>query len=151
MKFNFGNRKMIAGKPFPHSISLHWVYAGGLSVGFLKPYYIDAYISKDGGQTYSREDIKYSSSNAAYFLNPVYVVGASGFATGIGETKIIPGIHLKSALHFDYAIDKYKVAAVEVGGTAEFYMKSIEMMADQKAVPYFFNLYASIQFGKRYQ
>jgi len=150
LKFNFGSRKMIAGKPFPHSVSIHWLYAGGLTLGLLKPYYIEAYTSKDGGKTYSKENIKYSSTTAGTFLSPVYIVGSSGFSTGIGETKIIPGLHLKSALHFDYAIDKFKVAAVEVGATAEYYIQNIELMANQKAVPYFFNLYASIQLGKRY-
>jgi hypothetical protein len=41
------------------------------------------------------------------------------------------------------------VAAIEVGGTAEFYSSKIELMANQKATAYFFNLYAGIQFGKR--
>lgn len=149
LKFNIGNRKMIAGKPYPKSISVHWVYAGGLTLGLLKPYYVDAYTSKDNGASFELESIKYTPENSPYFLNPLYVVGSSGFAKGIGETKIIPGLHLKSALHFDYTPDKFKVAAIEIGATAEFYTQKIEMVASQKAVPYFFNLYAGIQFGKR--
>jgi hypothetical protein len=149
LKFNYGNRKMIAGKPFGNSVSVHWVYAGGVALGFLKPYYVDAYVSKDGGQTFERENIKYSPEVSEYFLNPVYIVGSSGFTQGLGELKIKPGLHLKTALHFDYAKDKFLVSAAEIGGTAEFYSSKIELMANQKAVPYFFNIYASLQFGKR--
>lgn len=149
LKFNMGNRKMIAGKPYPKSVSVHWVYAGGVTIGLLKPYYVDAYISHDNGASYALESVKYSADNSASFLNPLYVVGSSGFGKGLGETKIIPGLHLKTALHFDYTPDKFKVAAIEVGATGEFYAKKIEMVANQKAVPYYFNLYASIQFGKR--
>jgi hypothetical protein len=149
LKFNIGNRKMIAGKPYPNSVSVHWVYAGGLSLGLLKPYYVEAYISKDGGQTFEKNTIKYTPEMSPYFLNPVYVIGAASFTQGLGEMKIVPGLHLKTALHFDYAKDKFLVSAVEVGGSAEFYTSKIELMANQKAVPYFFNLYAGIQFGKR--
>lgn len=149
LKFNYGHRKLIAGKPFPHSVSVHWVYAGGLSIGLLKPYYVDAYISKDGGNTFERTNTKFESNISEYFLNPLYIIGASGMSYGIGEIKIKPGIHLKSAFHFDYAADKFLVSAIEVGGTAEFYSSKIELMANQKAYPYFFNLYAGIQFGNR--
>jgi hypothetical protein len=151
LKFNYGLRKMLAGKPYPHSVSVHWVYAGGIVLGFLKPYYVDAYVSKDSGINFQQESVKYTAETSPYFLNTTYVIGSSGFAKGIGETKIIPGIHLKTGFHFDYTMDKFKVLAVEVGATAEYYTQKIELMADQKAVPYFFNLYASIQFGKRYQ
>lgn len=144
LKVNFGNRKMIGGKPYPKNVSVHWVYAGGLSLGLLKPYYVDAYTMSGG-----RESVKYSTETAEYFLNPFYVIGSSGISSGLGEIKIKPGLHLKSALHFDYATDKYQVAAIEVGGTAEFYSSKIELMANQKATAYFFNLYAGIQFGKR--
>lgn len=149
LKFNIGNRKMIAGKPYPNSVSVHWVYAGGLALGLLKPYYVEAYISKDGGQTYDRDIVKYSPEISEYFLNPIYIIGAASFTQGLGELKIKPGVHLKTALHFDYAKDKFLVSAAEIGATAELYASKIELMATQKAVPYFFNIYASIQFGSR--
>ncbi len=148
-KFNYGYRKMIAGKPYPKAVSVHWVYAGGLTIGLLKPYYVDAYVSKDNGSTYERESIKNSPENSLYFLNTPFVIGSSGFSKGLGEIKIVPGLHLKTALHFDYTPNKFNVAAIEVGATGEFYTSKIELMANQKAVPYFFNLYAGIQFGKR--
>ncbi|MES2478515.1 MAG: hypothetical protein V4561_05485 [Bacteroidota bacterium] len=144
LKFNWGMRKMLAGKPYPKAVSVHWVYAGGLSLGLLKPYYVNAY--NGVGQ---REMMKYSTENSPYFLNALNVVGAGGFSQGIGEIKIKPGLHLKTALHFDYASDKFLVSAVEIGTTAEIYASKIELMASQKATPFFFNLYAGIQFGKR--
>lgn len=149
LKFNIGMRKMIAGKPYPKSVSVHLVYAGGLTLGLLKPYYVDAYTSKDGGATFELAPVKFTPENSQYFLDPLYVVGSSGFTKGLGEMKIIPGLHLKSALHFDYTPNKFKVAALEVGATAEYYTKKIEMVASQKPVAYFFNLYAGIQFGGR--
>jgi hypothetical protein len=140
LRFNIGKKKMIAGKPYPNSISIHWLYAGGLTLGLLKPYYI---ITADKGS------IKYSAENQASFLNVNNIVGAAGFSTGLSETKIIPGLNLKTALHFDFGANKNLLSAVELGVSGEFYTQNIELMANQKAVPYFFNLYAGIQFGRR--
>lgn len=55
LKFNYGFRKMLAGKPYPHSVSVHWVYAGGLVIGLLKPYYVDAYVSRDSGVNFNKK------------------------------------------------------------------------------------------------
>lgn len=140
VRLNIGNRKMIAGKPYPKSISVHWVYAGGLSIGLLKPYYLE---------TADLGTIKYTPETSHSFLNTAAAIGSAGFAKGIGETKIIPGIDVKTGLHFDFSQNKFLVAAVEVGIAGEYYSQDIEMMALQKATPYLFNFYAGIQFGKR--
>lgn len=145
VKLNVGKRKMIAGKPEPGCVSVHWVYGGGAAIGMLKPYYLDV-VRSSGTQ----ESIKYTPETQSDFLNVYNILGSSGFSTGLGEMKFIPGLHVKSALHFDFAASKKAVTAVEAGFTAEFYSQEIELMATQPKQSFFFNLYAGIQFGKRW-
>jgi hypothetical protein len=149
LKLGYGRRKMIAGKPEQGNISIHWVYAGGLTLGLLKPYYIDAYVPIDNSGTLSQETIKYSDSTKGPFLTKPNIMGSAGFMKGLGETQIVPGIHLKTALHFDFAASKRGKVAIETGVNAEFYSKKIEIMANQEARAYLVNVYASIQFGRR--
>lgn len=149
LKLGYGRRKLIAGKPETGTISVHWVYLGGLSVGLLKPYYLEAYVPVDQFGTLGQESIKYSDSTKGPFLSKQNILGSSGFTKGIGEIKIIPGIHLKTALHFDFASTKHTKLAIETGINAEFYAKKVEIMANQKAQPYMVNVYASLQFGRR--
>lgn len=149
LKFNYLYRKMIAGKPDQAAVSMHMVFGGGLSLGLLKPYYVDAYVGSGGGSAVERKVVKYSPETAEYFLNPLYVIGAGSWMQGIGETKFVPGLHARLASHFDFAKRTHKVLAIEVGATAEFYSKKIELMAAQKPQSLFFNLYAGIQFGSR--
>lgn len=144
LKFNMGNRKMIAGKPYAKSVSVHWVYAGGLALGLLKPYYVNAFNLM--GQ---EESVKYTPETAPFFLNNFYVLGSGGFAKGLNEIQIKPGLHLKTALRFDFGTEKTVVSALEVGGTAEIYSSKIELVAHQNANQAFFNVYAGIHFGKR--
>ncbi len=148
-KIGYGKRKMIAGKPEVGTVSIHWVYLGGISAGLLKPYYLDAKVPVDKYSTV-RKDIKYSDSTKDLFLSRLNIYGSSGFAKGLNEIQVVPGIYVKTGLHFDFHTNKTRIMAIETGISAEYYTKKIEMMALQDAVPYFVNLYASIQFGKRW-
>lgn len=154
LKLGYGKRKRIAGRPSLNnevesgSVSVHWVYLAGLSLGLEKPYYIDAYVNENG--TFVQKTINYTDTTADAFITQQNIVGSSGFMEGIGQTKLVPGIHLKSALHFDFASSKKKKMAIETGVNAEFYTRGISMMANQKDTPFFVNAYVSFQLGKRW-
>ncbi len=143
-KIGYGFRKMIAGKPDPGTVSIHWVGAGGLAVGLLKPYYINAIVNN------SPETLKYSDSNSSAFLSQTNIVGSAGFSKGLSEIKVIPGLQAKTGLHFDFSTNRKTVLAVETGINGELYTQKVPLMANQKAVPYFVDLYLSFQFGKRW-
>jgi hypothetical protein len=148
LKFGMGNRRLIAGKPEEGTVSIHWVYLGGVSLGLEKPYYINAYVNQGG--SFVEQTIKYSEETKADFLDEQKVIGSAGFSQGIGETKFVPGLHFKTGLHFDFSTRRRTKMAIEAGVNGELYSRGIEIMAGQKAVPYFGNLYASFQFGSRY-
>lgn len=144
IKAGLGFRKMIAGKPDPGAVSIHWVGVGGVSAGLLKPYYINALYN---GEV---QAIKYTPQTATAFLDPNQITGAAGFGQGLSEMKVIPGAHFKTALHFDFAANRKTVLAVEAGMNVEAYTQGIQFMANQNAKSILFNLYASFQFGKRW-
>lgn len=155
LKIGYGKRKLIAGKPELHeevehkTVSVHWVYSGGLAIGFEKPYYIDAYVNRNGVS--ELKTISYTDTTKEDFLYQQNIVGGSGFSEGLGKTKIVPGIHAKTALHFDFANTKKRKLAVETGVNVEVYSRAISLMAtSQKDVPYFVNAYVSFQLGKRW-
>jgi hypothetical protein len=150
LKLGYGNRRMIAGKPEPGTVSIHWVYSGGLSIGLLKPYYIDAYVLQDNSTQYVLKSIKYEEKYKESFVQQQNIVGGSGWTKGLGEIKVVPGIQAKTGLHFDFAATAKTKLAIEVGVGGELYTKPIEIMASQKAYPYLVNAYVTLQFGKRY-
>ncbi|MBS1739081.1 MAG: hypothetical protein JST88_00935 [Bacteroidetes bacterium] len=149
LKLGYGFRKMIAGKPEQGDISVHWLYAGGLSIGLLKPYYIDAYVLRDNPRRIVRDNIKYSEEYSESFTDQTKIVGSSGWTTGLGETKIIPGLYAKTAVQFDFAASNRSKLALEIGVNAELYAKKIALMVDQPAYPYFLNAYVALTFGRR--
>ena len=152
VKLGISKSRMIAGKPEPATVSIHWKYGGGLSVGLLKPYYIVAFAPRSPGASggLTEQNIKYDENTAPFFLNDRNIVGGTFFTEGLSEIEVIPGAHVKTGLSFDFAMNKKSVMALETGFAAEIYTRPIALMAAQKAVPYFVNLYLGVRFGKRY-
>lgn len=151
-RLGYGYSHMIAGKQDPGNVSIHWLYLGGLSMGLLKPYYIDVYVaSQDNPGFYERKTIRYSEKEEEAFLGyKQNIVGGAGWAKGLNELQLVPGIHVKTALHFDFATSVRTRLGLEVGVNAEVYTQAIKIMANQKDVPYVINAYIAFQFGKRW-
>jgi hypothetical protein len=149
LKLGYGLRKMIAGKPEPGTVSIHWVYLGGFTLGMEKPYYLDGYVAQDNF-TLVPATFKYTDETKESFLNERYIQGSAGFQKGLNEIQFVPGLHAKTALHFDFASTRRSAMAVEAGVNAEYYARPIHLMANQEAKPYFVNLFASFQFGRRW-
>ncbi len=151
LKLGYGMRKMIAGKPEPGTVSIHWVNLGGLSLGMEKPYYLDGYVPQDNfGGTYVPATFKYSDATKQSFLDERYINGGAGFQKGLNEIQFVPGVHAKSVLHFDFSTGRRTLMALEAGINIEYYTRAIQIMANQDVKPYFVNLFASLQFGRRW-
>jgi hypothetical protein len=140
-KVGYGRRQLIAGKPDPGTFSIHWVYLGGFAAGLIKPYYLNLYSS---GET------KYSENIAKFFVSPNNIESRASFTKGFNEIKFVPGVHLKTGLHIDFATGRKSLMALEVGVNGEYYTNKIEQMVGQDPKALFLNFYASVQFGKRW-
>lgn len=141
LKLGVGYRKMLAGKPDPGCVSIHWANTLGFSLGMQKPYYV---------MVAGSEYIKYSDVDKENFLDRAGIRGAGGFSKGLSEIVFIPGGHIKSALHFDFSTNRKNVLGVEAGINAEFYSQPIALMANNKTVTNFVDLFVSFQFGRRW-
>jgi len=141
-KAGYGFKKLLAGKPEPGTVSIHWVNALGVALGIEKPYYVNTVGDPDA--------IKFSESTASRFLNRGVLVGRAGFSKGWGEMKLVPGGHFRSSIHFDFANDKKSVLGADAGVNVEYYGSDIQLMANQKGTPYFLDVFVAIQFGRRW-
>jgi hypothetical protein len=151
LKIGYGNYKPISGRLDKKSVTINWTYAAGLSIGILKPYYLDLLIPE--GNVYVRKYEKYSEQNKTSFLdlnNQGTIVGGSDFTKGITEIKIQPGLALRSGFYFDYAATKKSFIGVEIGAGLELYTKKIPIMINTNNSAYFLTLYADFRFGKRW-
>ena len=83
------------------------------------------------------------------FLDPGAIIGGAGFTKGFSEMTVVPGVHARVALRFDYGHFNELLSAIETGVNAAFYTKDINMMYNEPAKKFFFNAYVAVVFGKR--
>lgn len=145
LKLGIGQQRMIGGKGNKNGVGVYGIFAGGLSVGLERPYYIDVQDPPNSGKI---RTISYSKADSAVFMGRE-ILGGAGIAKGWNEMKIVPGLHAKTALRFDWGRFNNTISAVEAGFNFEYYTKKIEQMVGVPATPFFMNGYIAVLFGSR--
>ncbi len=143
-KVAMGEQFLIGGKGNKNGVAVTAIYTGGLSLGILKPYYINV-VDSTGNQT---------QQTWTQFLNDPYnynatISGGSGVFVGWGHVTLKPGINAKTALRFDYGRFNETITAIEVGLTGEYYFSKIPLVYIVPYKNFFFNAYVAIMFGSR--
>jgi hypothetical protein len=143
VQLGFGQQKMLGQKGNKNGVALSAVYKGGLTIGLLRPYYIQ--VEDNLGVI---REIKYTQEDSALFVSG-YIIGAGSFGKGWGELKFKPGLFAKGGLRFDYGRFNEVVSAVEVGVSAEFYSSTMPIMLFQDDKQFFFQGHITLMFGHR--
>lgn len=143
-----GEKRYFSEKSKRKGVAVGISYEGGLSLGFLKPYYLDLNRLEPSGGSVSVTE-KYSEENADLFLDVSRIQGAASFFKGIDEISIMPGLHGKIGAHFSLGAFEKEVRALEVGVMFDAYFKRVPLMVIENNQPLFLNLYATLQIGKR--
>lgn len=142
LQLGFGQQRILGQKGNKNGVAVSVIYKGGLSLGLLRPYYIQI---DDNG---SSKTIKYSPENDSLFLYG-FIIGGGGLGKGWGEIKLKPGAFGKTSLRFDFGRFNEVVSGVEVGVSAEFYSQKIPIMLLQKDKQFFYQGHIALIFGHR--
>lgn len=140
----FGQQYILGQKGNKNGVAVSAVYNAGISIGLLRPYYINV---DDPGTGESRT-IKYTPADSALFLGPS-ITGGAGFGKGWSEIKIKPGAFVKTAMRFDYGRFNEVVSGLEIGMSLEVYGSKVPIMLLQKDKSIFFQGYIALLFGRR--
>lgn len=138
-KLGLAQQTRIGGKANKNGVAVSGILGGGLTVGLMKPYYVNVVINNNSERSTFPKIIDSSYD----------IIGAAGFTTGWKDVKINPGAHAKAAMRFDYGRFNETISAIEVGLMGEYYSKSVPQLAYVKQNQFFFNAYISILFGRR--
>lgn len=144
VKLGAGQQILIGGKGNKNGVSVYGIGAGGLSLGLLRPYYIEV---PDNNNT--SKFVKYDSADSLLFLGANNFIGGAGITKGWSEMKLKPGLHAKAAVRFDYNRFNTAISAIEGGLNAEYYFSDIDQMIYNPSRKFFLNAYVSLIFGKR--
>lgn len=141
VKLGVQQQVLIGNKSNKNGVSITGNFGGGLSVGLLRPYYVQLGASGDY--------IKYQSKDSLAFLDPTGISAGPGFSKGWKDLTIDPGAYIKTALRFDYGSYNEMISALEVGISADYYSKKVPLMVHTAPKQFFFTGYIAIVFGRR--
>jgi hypothetical protein len=135
IRVNYGREFIIFGKAEEEGIQVSLIGAIGPSLGLQKPYYV-----YEGDNVRNATPKPYRPDMS---FNRIY--GSPGFYYGLGEMIPNLGVHIKTAINFEYGSLKSNVAGIETGMMIDFYTKKIVIIprAENRSIfpSFFFTLY----------
>jgi hypothetical protein len=143
-KLGFGQQYVFGQKGNKNGVAVLGIVHAGLSLGLLKPYYIQVQEQQSGAK-----DVKYDSQDSVIFLDLSRTIGGSGFTKGWNEVKLKPGVFLKTALRFDFGRFNENIQALEIGMSVDAYASKIPQLVYNKQQQFFFQGHVALVFGGR--
>ena len=149
IRAGMGEKRYFSEKAKRKGVAVGLSYEGGVSLGILKPYYLNLSRVDQNGVTDFVSTEKYSEENADIFLDINRIYGSANFFKGLNEISIMPGIHGKAGMHFSLgAFDEF-VRALEAGIMFDLYFNKVPILVTDRNLQAFLNGYITIQLGKR--
>lgn len=155
LRGGIGEKRYLSEKARRKGVAVGVSYEGGPTLGLLKPYYLVLRFEPADFNLANYRGERYSEDNADRFLSNDKIFGADSFSKGLDEISLLPGLHGKASLHFDWgAFDEF-VKAVETGVMIDFFFKSAPLLVEHESLTnnqnraVFINLFITLQLGKR--
>ncbi len=143
-KLGFGQQYVFGQKGNKNGVAVLATVHAGLSLGLLKPYYLQVQEQSTGAV-----DIKYDSPDSLAYLDLTRVIGGSGFTKGWGELKMKPGAFVKTSLRFDFGRFNETIQALEIGMSLDAYASKIPQLVYNEPKRFFFQGHVALVFGHR--
>lgn len=141
-----GRQKTLFSKGDRNGVEIRLVYSGGLSLGILKPVYLN--ILKPTGTFGEFVVVTERYDPLKHFTDNIY--GRAPFTEGFGKLSARPGGYAKFGFNFEYAPFFEDVKALEIGVIADFYPKEIPIMAFTENKQIFLTFYLTIMYGRKW-
>ncbi|MFC7667077.1 hypothetical protein ACFQT0_06320 [Hymenobacter humi] len=154
-----GLQRILFRKAADAGVQVNGLVSAGPSLGLLMPYYISfdrtatqtrvINVSTDEIVNEQYDPVKHADVGAILDRGPLF--------SGIGQTKIVPGFHLRGGLSFEYGRYRDAVTGMEVGFLVEGYTKRLLILSptnNPKEVDglnrqFFPSVYLTLYFGHR--
>ncbi len=139
----YGRDFLVFKKASQQGVEIKAVGAVGPSLGFETPYYIERGLD----QSFRTAREPYDPNNPQHnFFN---ILGPGRLFEGLPESKIVPGVNLKTAISFELGPAKNQIAGFEVGFLMDAYTRAIVLMPTTENSAVFPTVFISLYYGAR--
>jgi hypothetical protein len=127
LRASYGFEQMIADKADRNGVKLSFVGFAGVSLGLLKPYYVEVVDFANSYEIITHSET-YNGSSDSRVLSKDSIFEASPYSVGMDKMKPILGGHIKLGLNFDWGKRDAFVKAIELGVMMDVYYKKVPIM-----------------------
>ncbi|MDJ0364379.1 hypothetical protein QMK33_04390 [Hymenobacter sp. H14-R3] len=154
---SIGIQRILFRKAADAGVQVNGLLSAGPSLGLLMPYHISFdYTAQQNGAFGPSDIITDEAYDPAKHANQNFIYDRAPLFSGIGQTQVVPGAHLRGALSFEYGRYRDAVAGAEVGFLLEAYTKRLLMLnppapADPNSLnrQFFPSVYLTLYIGHR--
>jgi hypothetical protein len=154
---SYGVQRVLFRKAADAGVQVNGLLSAGPSIGLLMPYYIvyDRTTALSGGVPNPQtDDIVTEQYDPAKHPNLNGILDRGPLFSGIGQTKFVPGFHVRGGFSFEYGRYRDAVTGVEAGFMVEAYAKRLLVLSptterDQLNRQFFPSVYLTLYFGHR--
>jgi hypothetical protein len=146
----YGREYVFFRKAPESGVEVNGILGAGPSLGLLVPYYIDYDIngsSQGQGVPANIQRVRYDPTGAHKDINNIF--GSAGFLTGLNETDLNIGAHIKAGLSFEYGRYQESITGIETGFLLEAYSKKLTMIPEAQNYQVFSSVYLTLYYGRR--
>ncbi len=140
----YGVKRVRYDKLRPAGVEVGYSYGIGPSLALLKPVYLEI--------GYPEFPYDYVESErydpTIHSIDRIY--GRASNLKGIDQLQMVPGVHAKFGMVFEYAANREGIKGLEIGATVDLYPKKVPIMAYTSNHSVYFNFYLQLLFGKKY-
>ncbi|MFW5759647.1 MAG: hypothetical protein ACOCXH_01560 [Cyclobacteriaceae bacterium] len=122
IRLQYGREWLLFRKAPQQGVQVSGNLSAGPTIGLESPYYVE--LRGDQNGTGRGQRVPYNPN-----ISPDNIIGAGAVFQGLDESKIVPGINLKSSVSFEFGTFKSNVVGFEVGMMVEAFTRTINIMA----------------------
>ena len=154
-----GVQRVLFRKAADAGVQVNALLSAGPSLGLLMPYYIsyDRTAAKTTPIVYNlqTDEIVNEQYDPAKHIKPEAILDRGPLFSGIGQTRVVPGFHVRGGLSFEYGRYRDAVTGLEVGFLVEAYTRRLVILSPGNAEvdnvnnQFFPSVYLTLYFGHR--
>lgn len=142
LRGSYGRQRELFKKADLGGVAVRFFYSAGPVIAIYKPIYYKILYPV------SPYEFDLKEEKLDVNLHPPYdIYSKASFTKGLDETKLLPGLFVKTGFNFEYSKQEKLIHAVETGITFSAFMKEIPIMATTNNKALFFALFVSYRFG----
>ncbi|MBF9141326.1 hypothetical protein [Hymenobacter properus] len=155
---SFGMQRILFRKAADAGVQVNGLLSAGPSLGLLMPYYIsyDRTFARTQVPSLATDEIVNEQYDPLKHTFLPAILDHGPLFSGISDTKVVPGFHVRGGLSFEYGRYRDAVTGLEVGVLVEAFTKRMVILSpytgpENQAVnrQFFPSVYLTLYFGHR--